>query len=249
MGRHVIGALVGSACTEGWEFVEKLLLAVQREEGLRQAILESIDEGHPDAFTRFYALCWSTIGPVFGHGSRRGCLVRISLGRHVGQKGQGDRGACPAISRKSGVGGPGDCCAKALPAPATTKTKGKRLAEPNEAVEPAYIALVQGIPGCADGNYIGHRSAGGGTSGSPVCSHAPSEPAWVDWPSCPGHRQDAVRPGRACGGHAPWHIFRAGVTTGKPPKARICRNFSSKSKSSSNEPEKSVKLVPLSGRG
>jgi hypothetical protein len=52
MGRHVIVALLGSARAEGWEFTERLLLAAQRQEGLRQSILESVDEGHPAAFDR-----------------------------------------------------------------------------------------------------------------------------------------------------------------------------------------------------
>lgn len=52
MGRHVIVALLGSARVEGWEFTERLLLAAQRQEGLRQSILEAVDEGHPAAFDR-----------------------------------------------------------------------------------------------------------------------------------------------------------------------------------------------------
>src|SRR5262249_1534328 len=35
---------------------EKLLLAAQRQEGLRQVILETIDEAHPDAFRRMLRL-------------------------------------------------------------------------------------------------------------------------------------------------------------------------------------------------
>ena len=52
MGRHVTRALLTCNNPEAWEFVEKLLLAAQRQEGLRQAILETIDEAHPDAFRR-----------------------------------------------------------------------------------------------------------------------------------------------------------------------------------------------------
>jgi hypothetical protein len=52
MGRHVIVALLGSPRPEGWECTERLLLAAQRQEGLRQSILESADEGHPEAFDR-----------------------------------------------------------------------------------------------------------------------------------------------------------------------------------------------------
>lgn len=55
MGRHVVAALLGSSRTEGWEFTERLLLAAQRQEGLRQSILEAADEGHPQAFDRILA--------------------------------------------------------------------------------------------------------------------------------------------------------------------------------------------------
>jgi len=56
MGRHVIVALLGAARPEGWEFTERLLLAAQRQEGLRQSILESVDEAHPAAFDRMLAV-------------------------------------------------------------------------------------------------------------------------------------------------------------------------------------------------
>jgi hypothetical protein len=56
MGRHVIVALLGAARPEGWEFTGRLLLAAQRQEGLRQSILESADEGHPAAFDRILAV-------------------------------------------------------------------------------------------------------------------------------------------------------------------------------------------------
>lgn len=56
MGHHVIVALLGSARPEGWEFVERLLLAAQRQEGLRQSILEAADEGHRGAFDRMLAV-------------------------------------------------------------------------------------------------------------------------------------------------------------------------------------------------
>ena len=55
-GRHVIVALLGSARPEGWEFAARLLLAAQRQEGLRQSILEAADEGHPAAFDRMLAV-------------------------------------------------------------------------------------------------------------------------------------------------------------------------------------------------
>lgn len=56
MGRHVIVALLGSSRPQAWDFVERLLLAAQRQEGLRQSILESVDEAHPAAFERMVAL-------------------------------------------------------------------------------------------------------------------------------------------------------------------------------------------------
>ncbi len=56
MGRHVSIALLGCSRPEGWEAVEKLLLAAQRQEGLRQVILEAVDEAHPEAFRRMVHL-------------------------------------------------------------------------------------------------------------------------------------------------------------------------------------------------
>jgi hypothetical protein len=56
MGRHVTRALLTASRPDGWECIEKLLLAAQREEGLRQVILESVDEAHPMAFRRMLRL-------------------------------------------------------------------------------------------------------------------------------------------------------------------------------------------------
>jgi hypothetical protein len=56
MGRHVSRALLVASRPEGWEFMERMLLAAQRQEGLRQVILESIDEAHPTAFRRILRL-------------------------------------------------------------------------------------------------------------------------------------------------------------------------------------------------
>jgi hypothetical protein len=50
MGRHVVRGLLCSSRPEGWDFIIKLLLAAQREEGLRQVILECIDEANAQAF-------------------------------------------------------------------------------------------------------------------------------------------------------------------------------------------------------
>ena len=56
MGRHVVRGLLCSARQEGWNCIARMLLAAQREEGLRQVILESIDEAHPTAFRRMLRL-------------------------------------------------------------------------------------------------------------------------------------------------------------------------------------------------
>lgn len=56
MGRHVPVALLCAEREYGWERVEQLLLAAQREEGLRQSILEVVDEAHPQALQRMLGL-------------------------------------------------------------------------------------------------------------------------------------------------------------------------------------------------
>jgi len=56
MGRHITTGLLVAAREEGWHCIEQLLLAAQREEGLRQVILETIDEAHPQAFRRMLRL-------------------------------------------------------------------------------------------------------------------------------------------------------------------------------------------------
>ena len=56
MGRHIPRALMMAEDLDGWTFVEKLLLAAQRQEGLRQIILEAVDEAHPKAFQRMLTL-------------------------------------------------------------------------------------------------------------------------------------------------------------------------------------------------
>jgi HEAT repeat protein len=56
MGRHVTRGLLVASRADGWAFVENLLLAAQRQEGLRQTILETIDEAHPEAFRRMLRL-------------------------------------------------------------------------------------------------------------------------------------------------------------------------------------------------
>ncbi len=57
---RVSDALIhGCLCSnvpEAWELIEKTLLAAQRQEGLRQSILECVDEAHPEAFLRMLRL-------------------------------------------------------------------------------------------------------------------------------------------------------------------------------------------------
>lgn len=56
MGRHVPLALLSSTDPEAWALAEGLLLAAQRQEGLRQVILETVDEAGPEPFTRLLRL-------------------------------------------------------------------------------------------------------------------------------------------------------------------------------------------------
>ncbi|MBW3653459.1 MAG: hypothetical protein KY433_07675 [Actinobacteria bacterium] len=56
MGRHVPIALLCADRPDGWERVEALLLSAQRQEGLRQSILEVADEAQPEALRRMLAL-------------------------------------------------------------------------------------------------------------------------------------------------------------------------------------------------
>ncbi|PSF30032.1 hypothetical protein C7H19_24070 [Aphanothece hegewaldii CCALA 016] len=56
MGRHVTRGLLIASRPDGWEFIENFLLAAQRQEGLRQVILETVDEAHPEAFKRMIRL-------------------------------------------------------------------------------------------------------------------------------------------------------------------------------------------------
>ena len=53
---HAIRGLLCCSRPEAWEFVANLLLAAQRQEGLRQTILEAVDEAHPVAFRRMLGI-------------------------------------------------------------------------------------------------------------------------------------------------------------------------------------------------
>jgi hypothetical protein len=60
-GQHPVGAVSRAGIralllcqrTDGWSEVERVLLAAQREEGLRQTIFESVDELNPKSFVKF----------------------------------------------------------------------------------------------------------------------------------------------------------------------------------------------------
>ncbi|MBN1318590.1 MAG: DUF4132 domain-containing protein [Anaerolineales bacterium] len=56
MGHHVCQGLLAASNPEGWTAMEQLLLAAQRQEGVRQMIVETIDMAHPEAFRRMLRL-------------------------------------------------------------------------------------------------------------------------------------------------------------------------------------------------
>jgi hypothetical protein len=56
VARHVTTAMLCCSRPEAWEAIERLLLAAQRQEGLRQVVLETIDFAHPHAFIRMLRL-------------------------------------------------------------------------------------------------------------------------------------------------------------------------------------------------
>lgn len=79
MSRELIGGFLRSSNEEAWDAVARLLLAAQRQEGLRQAVLECVDFAHPDAFVRMlrvirehdlerFAAVRRAAGVWFGHG-------------------------------------------------------------------------------------------------------------------------------------------------------------------------------------
>jgi hypothetical protein len=56
ISRGAIATLLTCARPEAWDLVEGLLIAAQRQEGLRQVILEAVDLAHPEAFRRIVRL-------------------------------------------------------------------------------------------------------------------------------------------------------------------------------------------------
>jgi len=56
VARHLTTAMLCCSLPEAWDAMERLLLAAQRQEGLRQVVLETIDFAHPQAFIRMLRL-------------------------------------------------------------------------------------------------------------------------------------------------------------------------------------------------
>ena len=52
--RGAYRAFMSCSRTDAWEFTEQLLLAAQREEGLRQSLVESAIRGHPGLLKRVF---------------------------------------------------------------------------------------------------------------------------------------------------------------------------------------------------
>lgn len=73
MGRHVTRGLLCCSKRDAWDAATKQLLAAQREEGLRQVILETVDEGHPGAFR-------AMLGTILEHDLARFSSVVRALG-------------------------------------------------------------------------------------------------------------------------------------------------------------------------
>ncbi|MFD1732226.1 hypothetical protein ACFSC4_15955 [Deinococcus malanensis] len=114
MGRHVPQALLASARPEAWTLAEGLLLAAQRQEGLRQVIFETVDEAHPQAFLRFlhlilredllrFAACLRAVDVWFGlaYDVTDVKLVRGLLGQALGYL-EDPSGARSAVQNGSG---------------------------------------------------------------------------------------------------------------------------------------------------
>lgn len=78
-GGHATRGLLCCGLPEAWEFTEQLLLAAQRQEGLRQSILEAVDEAHPQAFRRM-------VGVVLDHNLIRFASVARAAGVWFGEE-------------------------------------------------------------------------------------------------------------------------------------------------------------------
>lgn len=152
MGNHVIATLLAQSRPQGWECIERMLLAAQREEGLRQSILEAVDQGHPTAFRRMLAL-------ILEHDLFRFSAVVRALDVWLGLQWDSDankavrtaiesahRFLCDASARTEAIqSGDAETCYFALwasaidDAPATIPTASSLLRDKN--IERRYVAL------------------------------------------------------------------------------------------------------------
>ena len=134
MGRHVPIALLCAERPDGWECIERLLLSAQRQEGLRQSILEVADEARPEALRRMLAL-------ILEHGlSRfasvaRAAAVWLGLELFAGRAAQARRARSSPRSRSWAIrmrAGP-------RPAPARRSTSTSHCGRP--ATEDVHAAI------------------------------------------------------------------------------------------------------------
>ncbi len=94
IGEHVARALLAASRPDGWDAVERLLLAAQREEGLRQTILAGACDAHPEAFLRLANL-------IVTHDLARFSAVTYMLNQWLGTS--WDSGASAARTRALAV--------------------------------------------------------------------------------------------------------------------------------------------------
>jgi Family of unknown function (DUF5724)/Domain of unknown function (DUF4132) len=78
-GEHAIAGLVCAARPEGWDCVERLLVGAQRQEGLRQSILNQFRLAHPKALERI-------IGVILDNDLLRFAAVAAALSAWIGTK-------------------------------------------------------------------------------------------------------------------------------------------------------------------
>ena len=103
MGRHVTLALMRCGNPEAWEFVERFLLSAQRQEGLRQVVLESVDEAHPEVFRRMLRLIMDKELTRFDRSCEPRTRGSVPVGRATSPGGRARRAGVPV---PGGRGGP-----------------------------------------------------------------------------------------------------------------------------------------------
>lgn len=143
MGNHVIRALLISPREDGWKFIEKMLLAAQREEGLRQSVLETIDSAHPLAFPRMLRLILDENLIRFS-ATIRAMDVWFGFQWDAVSTGKAKEVITTTLSffEDPAKAVAAIAHAKKLPAPAAPKGKSpKKKTEPDPKVEAAYLAL------------------------------------------------------------------------------------------------------------